>query len=178
MSIKSRKLALYCIVVSTSLPSGLGQAQVAVRPWFVGGGYFGTGDVDNFLADVADVVQTGQQPTQQAVDSQSPGRTPARGQSQNLQPGVRPVPPASATENSEGAAEKNTVFSPRKLGQVYLNAPQGDEALGMQQVPRSLSSREFDPVTGKIRWPPLPRDIFEASSLGIAKQLGNLLVRA
>lgn len=153
MSIKACQAALCLTVVAASFSSATAQAQVAVRPWFVGGGSFGTGDVDNFLTDVAEVVQARQQPTQQAVNSQPPGRAPAKGQPQNPQPGGRPTPAASAPENADLSAGKNAIFSPRKLGQVYLNVPQGDEALGTQRVPRSLSSREFDPVTGKIRWP-------------------------
>jgi hypothetical protein len=128
------------------------QAQVATSPWFVGGGSYGTGVVDDFLNEVADALQVApQQKAPPGANSQSPATASPAPQA-NTTPPKPPRPGLTGAKKTETARGRYTE-NPRKWGQVYLFMRQGEESFSMQERPRRLTSSQLDPVNGKIRWP-------------------------
>jgi hypothetical protein len=126
------------------------EAQISLRPWFVGTGTSGSGVVDDFLAEAGEVVQSTDK--QRSPKQSQPGTltaTPPTATPQTPRPPVAVQTPRPQDQRPQGNYSDN----PQKWGQVYLHLRQGEEAWDMQKLPRRLGSNEFDPVTGKIRWP-------------------------
>jgi hypothetical protein len=129
---------LILILLTIALASQPAAADVAVAPWFVGGGTYGAGIVDDFLDEISEAVRAGQKSNRPPPAKERPAEE-----------ANSPAKRANAPEAPGGGYTAN----PTKWGQVYLHMRQGEEAFGMQERPRRLNSREFDPVTGKIHWP-------------------------
>jgi len=119
------------VFTAVVLSAKSGGAQVAVAPWFIGRGTYGTGVVDDFLIEISIAVQVEQKPVRQPA----------------------PAQPAAARSDQSRAANGSYTDNPGKWGQVYLHMRQGENSFSLQDRPRRLTPSEFDPVMGKIRWP-------------------------
>jgi len=131
-------------IFMTTLASATANAQVAISPWFVGGGYYGGGTADgNFMFGVAQIIRAegdyNVATTQGAINYE--------------------VARSKYIENANKWTQ--AYFQMREANQAFRiqerernrHAPEVLAQAAAAELPRRLGSDELDPVTGRIMWP-------------------------
>jgi hypothetical protein len=138
------------------------QAQIAISPWFVGGGYYGGGTADgNFMFGVAQIIRAegdyNLETTQGAINYE--------------------IARSKYLENYSRWTQ--AYFQGREANQAYRiqkrerdrHSPEALAQAAAAALPRRLSSSELDPVSGRIGWPEvLMGDEYAALRSDLAEQ--------
>jgi hypothetical protein len=125
------------------------QAQIAISPWFVGGGSYGGGTADgNFMFGAAQVIRA--QGDYNALTTQGMINF-EMARSGYIDNAVK------WSQFYSRMREANEVYKRQKLEQ-NRHSPEVLAKVAASDVPRALNSDELDAVTGRINWPEVLMD--------------------
>jgi len=136
------------VFAAALLSSTSARAQIAISPWYIGGGYYGGGTADgNFMFGLAQVIRAegdyNAATTQGAINYEV-----ARSKYiENM---------SKLTQAYFQGREANQAFQIQKM-ERNRHSPETLAQAAAAELPRRLTSEELDPVTGRILWPDVLR---------------------